>query len=356
MRTISTGLQDKQELVEGSRVPYIHLDFIPNSGIGAHIDYSSRWLVVDQWETTYGVANGCTLTLTNHDRAVADLRGYYCDIGWGDIVNGTPEYAVLQRFWVVSQTWVTSPNGLVSTVTLEDAMQHIFKNTEWDSTGSPPGFRAIWDRTYSPYALLNLILITAFVVVPGGFTLVAPDVYDDIIDTFLPYFIINDGTWNPSKPNTMGAYEKYYDIIVKLISMTRSYLRPQADLKYKVIYPQIDDSVDLTYYSDKKPQFYEYQEKLNVLTPDKVTVFYNATLDAKGYVLDWDNIESATSGDGNIVAYYMFPRIDDAGDAGNQAAAILTHLKSAIMSATIVVPHDCRIELYDRLAIKDARA
>lgn len=368
MRDVSPELAAIQEMTEGSRIPYIHLEFVADDELTT--DYSDRWIIVDQWDTLYGMSAAGKIVLSNHDRAVIDLRETWIEIGWGDYVDGTPQYEPTQRMWVVDQTWVSSPNGLVSIVTLEDAMQHVFGHEEWDIMGAAPGFRTTFNRINTVYELLQTMMVFAFTIVPTGFTLTAPDTFDSIIDTLKPFFIINDLTWNPAAYLSIGAYENFKSIITRLISLTESYLRPEPNLTYKIIFPQDEDAVDMTYYSDKSPQFYEHHYKLVKLIPDKITVYYNATFDEvtgnlaattydpdTGAILTtaWDDYLEASSGSGSCVKHYMFPTIDNADDAVNMAAAILAHLKSGIFSEGIVIPNDCRLELLDKIQIQDNR-
>jgi len=42
-------------------------------------------------------------------------------------------------------------------------------------------------------------------------------------------------------------------------------------------------------------------------------------------------------------------------DANNRAAAILTRIQAEQLAGRLVIPHDARVELYDKVTVHDAR-
>jgi hypothetical protein len=52
---------------------------------------------------------------------------------------------------------------------------------------------------------------------------------------------------------------------------------------------------------------------------------------------------------------YPAPSITNNTDATNRATAIAAKAMAEIVSGRLVIPHDARVELYDRVAIFDTR-
>jgi len=173
---------------------------------------------------------------------------------------------------------------------------------------------------------------------------------DSIIHTLKPFFTIN----NP-------PFESLANLIYRLIMMTKVYLRPEAALVFKIIYPQDADSVNETYYSDQAPYFREYTEKRNLLIPNDIKVYWGANDDGT-----WDATALANPGSdtdaASIAAYttvravYLAPDLTTKADADLRAAAILQRFKSETLAGRLVLPyHDCSVELYDRVSVVDKR-
>ncbi|KKL51440.1 hypothetical protein LCGC14_2295480, partial [marine sediment metagenome] len=175
---------------------------------------------------------------------------------------------------------------------------------------------------------------------------------DGIVDKFKPVFTVNK-----------LPFENAAALLYRLIWMTKEYLRPKTGKTFQCIFPEVDNSIDETYYSYKAHWFTEHTEKSILLIPNNVVVLCNQD----PVTGDWNTpsfpliVSTPTKDQGQIDRYAEIVEVFLAGsitkqvDADNRAAAIMTKLKSEILGARLVIPHDARVELYDRVAVEDRR-
>ncbi len=78
-----------------------------------------------------------------------------------------------------------------------------------------------------------------------------------------------------------------------------------------------------------------------------------------GQARDQDSIDKYAHedylGDGIIAHIEWCPDITDQGNADSVAEAILSRQKLASHGGRLIIPHDIRIELYDKVEVDDAR-
>ncbi len=213
------------------------------------------------------------------------------------------------------------------------------------SEGNGQPYGNVFNRTYTPYGLMELIIEGAL-----GWTLEDSPPDDGIIDLFKPVFEINN-----------MPFENAAALLYRLIWMTKEYLRAKASKTFQCVYPQTTDAVDETYYSDQAHWFYEYTEKSILLIPNSVVVLCNRDPDGTwntaafplivGTAKDQDQIDKYTE----IIEVFQAGSITTQGDADLRAAAILTKLKSEILGGRLVIPHDAQVELYDKVQVVDKR-
>ena len=342
MRTVTGTLETAQ--TAASRVPYIHLLFTSQDGTTTY-DYSgstSRLLKIYHVESPY--SGYATVTLNNNDLAVPDLRSYWTEIGYGDVTSGGNEYEATPRLKVKKQTTMSSEGTLLTVLYLEDCWGDM---EEFNlAYGTAPEFYRLFGRDTTPLDIMGEIITDA------GFTLNAPAAKDSIIDTFLPYFEIN-------ADNDSGSslvYEDAKAVLYRLIMMTLSYLKPMPGKEFDIAYPQNDDEADLEITT---AGFYEYHKVENELLPNVIVVYCNQDEDGgwTGLVTGRAQDDAAIDRNGGkqVYAYYYAPTIETQVDADARAAAILSRIRAEISSIGVVIPHDCRLELYDNITITDTR-
>lgn len=343
MRTLSGTLTTTQE--SASKTPYIYLLFTSADGNTTY-DYTARLLQLEHHEEAYN--DYAVITLRNDDRAVADIEGYWIEIGYGFYTGSGNEYLGdgtnpgISRLWVKAQQEISVEGRVIVVLELE-GMWAVLREIELQ-LGNPPFYHEEY-TTDTIYAIIDAILVIA------GFTLDALGTEDDgIIDTLTPQFDVNGAP-------VFEGYDNCANIIYRLLMMTKCYLRPEAGLAWKVMYPTSTGAVDQTYRSNATHFFFEYMERRKVLVPNHIYVFANAGEDQT-----FSEIITAEAQDATEVAKYMdIPQLHIAGelttqtDADNRAAAILTRVKAELLAGRLVIPYDCSVELYDRPEIQDSR-
>lgn len=339
MRTLTSTLETAQQ--ETTRTPYVSIVF---NGV---TDYSSRLLRIEFTETPYGAdladINAGIILLNDYDRAVTDLRGQYLDIVIGLETTAGNEGVTYPRMWVKSQVWHSSPTGLYSTVYLMDMWEYL-GHQEFVGEGSPPYLGTVYNRTDTPYEIMTSMLSD------NGITL-SLITADSIINDFRPYLEINN-----------QPFEDYRSIVYRLIMMTMSYIRMTESMTAEVVYPQEEDEVDRSYYSYQMFYFYRFADTLNELIPNHVIVYCNDTgVDSENLTV-WPNLITGEATNPTAIArftdvtkHYLEATITNQTDANARAAAILTRWQAELQPCFMVIPHDCALELYDKVAVYDSR-
>ena len=349
MRSVSATLATAQ--AAASRTPYIKLLFTSNDGLTTR-DFSTnssafgnRILSIKHHEEPYN--DYAHVILQDHDSIIPNILGYWTEIGYGDTTGAGNEYTGSQtsRLYVKHARHITAQGKLYTMLELEGL---------WTRThdtlirlGSAPLFNTIYDGTISTiYAILKAIFSHVGLSLPD----VCP-VNDGIIDTYRPEFEINE------KP-----YERGRAIILRLIQMTKSYLRtPSATgLQFGVVYPQAADAVNLTYYSGQSPYFNSFMERAPALIPNHFVVYGNEGDDG-----EWTGLVTSASPHGvsqadidalyEIYAIVLAQEFTLQADVDNQADVQLARARAENESGIAMIPHDCRVELYDKLAFVDQR-
>ena len=348
-RTISAALLTAQQGVSGT--PYVKLKFTSKDG-GTTYDYSSRLLELEHHEDPYN--DYAVIRLRDDDLTVVDLTGYWVQIGYGFYTgnnvaepngdNAGNEYSYSSRLWVKWQSPSSAEGILRQTLRLEGMWSVLGEYVLL--LGDPPFYNEEYTTT-TVYGIITAFLADVSTGTGYTFTLDALGTQDDgIINTFLPDFTINQ-----------VAYEDVRSLINTLMEMTKCYLRAQAGLAFKVIYPRTDDANNEEYYSYQAHFFYEYTEKVNLLIPNRVIVFAYF-----GEGIPLSDLITATVNDTTQQARYMLVTglyqaalITNLTDALNRADAILTRLKAEMLSGRLIIPHDSRVELYDKVRVYDTR-
>ena len=350
-RAISSTLLIAQQ--GAKRKPYIRV--IING-----IDYSGRVLFVEHHEEPY--KEWATIRLDNSDRALnalatesSNLLGFSFRIGYGYVTEVANEYSESADIWVKTQTMVSRAGKLYcelfctgqwtflsekSVMALPIAAPTTFFITDPANVGSDPTYSTTFEATKTVYQLIESLIEGAF-----GWTLnPLPAVDDTIINSFSPVFSIS---------KTPSARE----VLMRLISMTRCYLRSKAGLIWEVIYPRIGDSVDEVFYSNELPYFIEYAEKLSLVIPNRIVVFANNPDELAVWptpVIVGDT-GAYTGNYTEILEPILAPTIITQANATARATAVLARYTAEEQSGYLIVSHDCRMEIYDKVLILDRR-
>lgn len=325
------------------RVPYIRI--VINS-----VDYSSRLLFCEFTEEPYRERG--TFIFRNDDRIFdsVELKGYSFQPGWGYTTGSGDEYSGdgtndgTPTIYVKEQQIISVPGSVTCQLYCEGLWMRLRERQIVSLGGSTPYWLGDYDgSTTTIYGIIEDIIEDDL-----SWTLDAkPSPDDGILDDFKPVFRINSTEYE------MSAYALY-----RLISMTKCYLRQKAATTWEIVFPQVGEVPDETYYShsaDGHP-FYEYMEKITEVVPNRYVVYGNNPTDD----VDWPNILTGDSGSyiGNyneVIEHIIEPTITAQSDLDNRADALLVRAKAEALSGRAVVPHDNRVELYDFVRIVDSR-
>ena len=343
MRTITESLRVAQ--ASSSVKPFIHLQFHGPSG--NTYDYSYRVINLEHQEKPYD--DWAEIYLYDNDRQIPDLRGYWTEIGYGaHLATGSVEYSATPRLWVKNKQLYSFEGNLFMVLHCEGVFSHLAESN-LVVLGEPPEWEGQYPPDFTIYDTITNIL-EAY-----GYSLDTLGGQDDgIIDTLCPQLWVNE---NP--------FENPLEVIYRLIAMTKCFLRPKTNLAFEIRFPQESDTVQEHYSYNSPHYFHQYMEKINEVIPNHIVVFYNQDEDG-----GWTNVQQAEAfdddsivrcktlaptTDGKITRYHIAADLTSATDANNRASAILTREKFEELAGQLVVPHDCRVELYDRVGIYDER-
>lgn len=399
--TITQALIDTQLL--SSRIPYIKI-FI-NS-----IDYSSRLLYIEHHEEAY--RDRAVIGLSNRDNALdsLDTDGQKFEVGYGYnsqaqggsttdkvdtatlwvkshqiiSIQGERIYQIYAEgmwmflreqkviaginIWQASRSYLTgettgavAPNGhrfIVAIAGTSGSSEPTWSTASgaatvdgtvvWEENGLSIPYSNTFNATHTVYGLMELIIEGTL-----GWTLEDTPPDDGIIDTFSPVFDINQ-----------MPFENAAALLYRLLWMTKGYLRVKNNTTVQFVFPQIADGADETYYSNQAYWFLEYTEKTILLIPNSIIVLCNQDPNGEwstlafpiivGTAKDQAQIDKYDGGNEVIEVFYA-GNIRDQTNANLRASAILTRMKSEILGGRLVIPHDARVELYDKVRIEDRR-
>lgn len=324
-------------------------------------DAGSTWTA----STSYAVGDSVVASSIRYYCIIAGLSDATNEPSWptvgNTVVDGTVtweygcvsanEYSSSADLWVKSQQMISSPGQLVCQLYCEGQWMYA-REQKIIATSDPPSSIGLVDEadipytapvfngTHTVYQLVELIIEGVF-----GWTLnAAPSTDDGILTTFKPVFSFAE--W----PDAASA-------LYELVKMTKCYLRPKANRVWEFVYPQSSDTVNETYYSGQTPYFYEYAETLNLLIPNKIVVFAGNPDNLPVWPIPVIVGETAdyTGNYVQVMEPHLAPSLTTLSDANNRADSILTRYKAEQLGGYLIVPHDARVELYDRVEANDQR-
>ena len=358
-RTVANGLIT-QALIDtqkdASRTPYIDISINDNAAAGV-VNYWSRLEYLEYTEEPY--RDRAIIGLNNRDNALdaidMDGQSFAIKLGYDTTAHGgsTTDTVTYPTLWVKSHQIISDQGERIYQIYAEGAWMRLREQRVITGVTGPQDelYSSTFNKTHTVYDIIELIIEGAM-----GWTLIDSPPDDGIIDgPFMPVLDVN-----------RLPFEHAAALLYRLIWMTKEYLRQRAGTTFQCVYPQDDDPVDLTYYSDKANWFIEYVEKTILLIPNKIVVLANQDPETG----DWDSLVVGEAFDypdnfdvsgvytGNyaeIIQPFVVGSITNKKDADDRASAILTRLKAETLGARMVAPHDCQLELYDKILVLDSR-
>jgi hypothetical protein len=318
------------------RTPYIAMLFTSKSGATTYdfstdsIAFPGRVLGIDHREETFN--DYAIIILEDHDRTIPDLLGYWTEIGYGLTTGGVNEHAHTARLWVKQQqvAWI---RGQYTTILQLEGM--------WSRLGEvmllggdAPSHKVSY-TTKTPWFILNDVLTGL------GFT--ATLVEDDgIINTTEINFGINS-----------SPYENALHVTRALLDTTYCYLVAKPALTFESAYPADTAAVDVTYYRDTSPQYTTFEETKGVGIPNKSIIYANWDYDVGIGSLITGTAHYA-AGTTNYYETYIVGHgysVATQAEANTRAAIQLYKARYENHSGRIMVRHDSRVELYDKVQV-----
>lgn len=354
VRSISSTMLTAQAGTK--KTPYIRV--VINS-----VDLSSRLLFVEHIEEPY--RDRTTLVFRNNDRYFdsLDFQGFSFQPGYGFTTGAGNEYCGdgtsdgTPTMWVKVQEIISTEGMVVCNLYCEGEWMYL-REQKVVAVGTAPLYQYTFNESSNDYTIYDLIEMAIETVM--GWTLEAAidGGSDGIIDVIYPKISVN-----VSYTNNVVTLDSYAEFLYSLISMTKCYLRQKSATNWELVYPQENDEVDETYYSssvDGHP-FTEHMERMNEVVPNRIYVAANHPGFDDGE--PWPAFPPAILGDsgaytGNydeVAEIHLYPWVTSQGTADLLASAIMTKLKSESLAGRTVVPHDCRVELYDKIRVEDNR-
>ena len=339
-----------------TNTPYCKLVFTSKDA-GTTVDmstdssaYGNRILLIDHTEEPYD--DFVTIIFRNHNRTIPSMKGYWTEVGYGYVTGAGNEYLgdgtnepAPPRLWVKHQQTISSGGKLWEVLELEGMWAKLRETII--RLGNPP----LYTKSYTTDTILTIIGYILAQCEGSGVAMALNALVEDdgVIDALQPQFDIN------AQP-----FEFADSIIYRLLHMTASYLKALDDLEWEIKYPQSSDAVDLTFYSDQAPYFYEYLERDNVLIPNHFLVYGNEGDD--GLWADYLVSESPHGIDQTEIDAYdevykiiLSGSLETQADVNSRAAALLARAKFEAMAGRMYAPHDARVEMYDKLQAVDTR-
>lgn len=354
MRTVSGTLETAQ--YASKRTPYIHMVFTTTDGLTTYdfstdsSAYGDRIILIDHHEEAYN--DYAIIIIQNYDLSVPWMEGCWTEIGYGDVTGSGNEYigdgtseGATARLWIKYQQYISAGGKLYMILELEGMWARL--REEVLRIGNPPYYvakNADGDFGGTPLTVYDLIDYIFTNEITPAMTLEALVEDDGIIDSYEPDFSLNEY----DKFDTAGS------MIYDLLKMTESFLRPKASLAWEIKFPQTSDADDLTY---DDTGFYDFIDRRMINIPNRVYLFSNKGTDG----LWTDIITSQVNDVVSQAKYYIVPYVALAPEITNQtdsdlrAAAILARMIAERQSSQLTIPHDCQMELYDRIGVTDNR-
>ena len=356
-KSISAPLLSAQQSL--NRRPYTRLVFTSKDGNTTY-DYSfnpsvttNRFFHIEHYAL---VEDGyATIVLKNEDNAVADLRGYYVDPGYGydtsDNGGSGNEYSTTPRLWVYGQQHISAPGQQLVILLLEDIWRRMARKLVdvEEELGIifhlPSNYKTF--NTFTIYGLMFYMVVTTL-----GYTLAAlGDEDDGIINNIPTEFSIN-----------VSAFDYMGAMLMRLVAMTKTYLIAKPNKIFKVVFPEESDAVDFTYYSDQIPEFLEYTERKSVLLPNHIIVYgnYIEPTEENGLITGWENIITAEvseigTNEEDVLEIQVAQGLRSQAEVDNLANSILQKAKAQTVSGRLIAPMNIALELIDRVEILDSR-
>jgi hypothetical protein len=310
------------------------------------------------------------LWLQNNDLAVPDLKGYSLDIGYGLNTASGNQYSEVGRQWVkfqhkVERSIFSGSPGIFSVLELVGSWPVMYEQK--CCIGNAPYYQDDYGmlKGKTIYECLEYLIETVLSAATDmDWFLDALTVDDGIINTLIPWPSDSEDVFiNPNAEQ--GDYDTIGKVCEYLLGMTNCYMIPQADLHFKIIYPQKTDAVNKTFYNSLASghAFYENTEVESPPVPSQMRVMGNMPDgDITNFIMGVAYDDQSYDESFNYIGPYMdtydikhASTLTSQADIEAHAKALLARSRAYTFSGRTVAPMECGIELLDKIAVISTR-
>lgn len=335
------------EQKKASRKPYFRVHLTKSEATTytyASNDSPNRVMKITQKQDVY--SEETIIVLNNYDQALNDIdfKGYKMELGWGFIIDGTPDYIDQPDTYVIDKVSDSLRGKLTVTLIcygIMSLLEEDHASVEWnagDSDDMKDLIEDLLDATLSPFSHCHAWTSDWTGVTP------ASDV----------------NLFNPAENFKVFLNSTRLSMLRYLLEHTYVYARPAADGTIDMIKPTTSGEVyDYEYKltAAGEHRFLSKVDREKLTIPNYVVVY--------GGEYDYDSLDYTYSGnaqdtdsinDFEEVRYYeAFSSIESNAECSSVAAAILSDIQLNKRAITAMVPMNCTAKLMDYIKITDDR-
>jgi len=299
----------------------------------------------------------CQIVLSNYNQALSsiDLRGHQTTLGFGFVINGSPDYINQPPLWVIDQLFDSRPGVLTCTLICQGIMSCINddkSSAEWvayynedDDIGDEINtlIASILEATTIP----SYTHCTAYILDWTGVTL-ATDV----------------NLYHPGAGFTVSVNSNRLEVLRRLMETTWAYPRPANDGKIYFVKPTISGEVydyeyDLTTAGAHK--FWIKKQSNRIIIPNYVRIYGGEWVeDPVTEEYDWEFTGFASDDDSmshykSVKTFEVVPTLISNDECTAYAAALLSNYKLNRKVCVASTPFNCTAKILDYIKITDQR-
>lgn len=403
MRTLGSTLITAQGAA--SRSPYVRLYFDDRNGTTYTFttrDATNRIVYVNQWEEPY--AGMAIIRLKNHDNyfPARDLRGYSVSVGWGMVLDSTPDSTwysnaavmkvIMQRdtsyqgeavtefhcvaIWAEIQAGTVLAAGKKLTGTMVNGNAFTLGETITGSVSNATGRLA---GIGSNFIIVTRVSGTFQTSEDADGASASVDALSAVADNYGPMVYASGDTSTEARIESITGLTVDVDeddpdgsmadtprlevpigvsnraVIRKMMLRTKCGLRYESDGKIHALY--LDTADPANYYFDNDHAFFANLRERAIIMPNTV-IFVDALPSADGTAATYigtANEATSVAAIGAFTTVQIDPDLASDAEAATRAAAWISQMVSQAYQGQILAPMECGLEVYDVVQASDLR-
>lgn len=330
--------------------------------------HNKRILSVETNENIWGSSYKVLLDNADETLSVKDYQGSQAILYFGFAEEAGSSYPA---YWVESQRQVSQDGKLSMELVCIDKMAIL---SQWKGISSG----GYWNQPFqSPDYLDETVLPISGEPIPDDLKDKLSDHYNKTIQEIVTGTLSNAGmqvVWDDIALDDALTQDKppvsapdIRSMLYQAMSLSKSYLRWQADGKFHQITPEAHDSA---YSYDEKLYHYNTVEEKLLAVPNRVRVWYIDKTDPEPEnwtweESDWSNGHGVDSTSYNKLGHYIdehhnlewdyIETIQTEEEANRRADSRIAKIQMSVATGQLVAPMHCSQELFDAITIYDDR-